>query len=485
MGKVTHEDAANMSVANKVSKAEWKADTTHLDSQGNTLEIARSATLIVAANDSSAKSKAGADYVCNGVADDVEIQAAIDALTGGGTVELSEGTFVLAANTKNSTNVCIYVTNDITLRGQGEATVLKLGNSSDWDVTASGGVITNEFNNVGDNTFNSHIIIRDLKIDVNESNQTSGGRITGTLSAISFHKTQDCMVENVHIVDGHGYGIIAVDSDPAGATQDIGRFTARGCFISGFTPAIPSPEDWSGTGIFVTHYMKGSVIDDCTIDDCNYGIILEDYPTDIRVINCHTRSMIHDGFILIGNYPENISYIGCHAVSSEVYGFRFSATNQVASSVTRVIGCSGVDCSGDGLVNSGFHRVTVVGGAFNRNVGHGIQSSGDYCIIINNECLGNGTSIAASGTGTLVHSNIGYVTENSDASVVASGDTTKVVTHGLATTPTVINIAFREQGSNDYGRWWLSAIGTTTFTLNVSADPGASNLDFGWEAKIR
>ncbi|KUG21004.1 hypothetical protein ASZ90_009253 [hydrocarbon metagenome] len=49
---------------------------------------------IVAAYDSSAASKAEADYVCDGINDNLEIQAALDALPAeGGVVALSEGTF--------------------------------------------------------------------------------------------------------------------------------------------------------------------------------------------------------------------------------------------------------------------------------------------------------------------------------------------------------------------------------------------------------
>ena len=66
----------------------------------------RTATLVVAASDASAKSKARADYVCDGVADDVEIQAAIAALPSPGEgykwgkVLLSEGYFKTAASIK-------------------------------------------------------------------------------------------------------------------------------------------------------------------------------------------------------------------------------------------------------------------------------------------------------------------------------------------------------------------------------------------------
>lgn len=54
---------------------------------------------LVAASDASAEVKAKADYVCDGSGDQVEIQAAINAaqLEGGGAIQLSEGTFSIAA----------------------------------------------------------------------------------------------------------------------------------------------------------------------------------------------------------------------------------------------------------------------------------------------------------------------------------------------------------------------------------------------------
>ena len=56
---------------------------------------ARAPTLVVAANDAPSKMKAGADYVCDGTADDSEIQAAIDT---GNPVQLTEGGFSLNAS---------------------------------------------------------------------------------------------------------------------------------------------------------------------------------------------------------------------------------------------------------------------------------------------------------------------------------------------------------------------------------------------------
>jgi hypothetical protein len=58
----------------------------------------RAATLTVAASDASALSRAQADYVCDGTADEVQINAALAALpANGGMVLLSEGLFAVAA----------------------------------------------------------------------------------------------------------------------------------------------------------------------------------------------------------------------------------------------------------------------------------------------------------------------------------------------------------------------------------------------------
>ena len=82
-------------------------------------QVGRGATLKVTASNATAKSKAGADYVCDGVADEVEINAAIASLDGiGGCIELSEGTFYL----QNMHRISVYP--GIWLKGQGVSTIL-------------------------------------------------------------------------------------------------------------------------------------------------------------------------------------------------------------------------------------------------------------------------------------------------------------------------------------------------------------------------
>jgi len=77
MGKINH---IVKGAADQISEVEWDADTTHLDSQGNTAELSRSATLVIAASNASAKSKAGADTTASGANDEVDIQAGITEL---------------------------------------------------------------------------------------------------------------------------------------------------------------------------------------------------------------------------------------------------------------------------------------------------------------------------------------------------------------------------------------------------------------------
>ena len=58
----------------------------------------RTGTAFVAASNSDERSRTEPDFLCDGTADDVEIQAAVDSLpSSGGMVVLSEGTFTLSA----------------------------------------------------------------------------------------------------------------------------------------------------------------------------------------------------------------------------------------------------------------------------------------------------------------------------------------------------------------------------------------------------
>jgi parallel beta-helix repeat protein len=120
----------------------------------------RTATMIVAADDSPATAKNSADYVADGTSDQVEINNALTAAAGG-YVYLHEGTYTVDDS--------IEIPNNTTLAGAGKGTLVQLDNfgSTETNVTA----IVNS-----DTTTGSGITIRDLRLDGRKDVNTSGNQ---------------------------------------------------------------------------------------------------------------------------------------------------------------------------------------------------------------------------------------------------------------------------------------------------------------------
>jgi hypothetical protein len=144
---------------------------------------------------------------------------------------------------------------------------------------------------------------------------------------------------------------------------------------------------------------------------------------------------------------------------------------------TTVFSFTGV--SGGGYV---FSNNTVFGKNANAgpilNAGSSIRS-----ILVGNRFRKtNATVFTFGGTDvdTRITDNFGYVTENSGTAVIASGTTSIAVTHGLARTPSIANIYAIAQASPG-GDLWISGVGSTQFTINISSAP-ASNLSVSWYA---
>jgi len=74
--------------------------------------------------------------------------------------------------------------------------------------------------------------------------------------------------------------------------------------------------------------------------------------------------------------------------------------------------------------------------------------------------------------------------KNKGTATVANGQTYVTVTHGLAFTPVASQITI--EPTNNMGAansWFIDTIGSTTFRLNVDADPGVTTATFGWSAQ--
>ena len=155
-------------------------------------------TFLVAANDAGATSKKNADFVCDGTADEVQIQAAIDALpTLGGIVQLSEGTFNFAAA------VTITDQSGIWVRGSGvTTTTLFLSNSANSRMFS--------INNTVDI---NGLRFSDFEADGNAANQSDGGdrddhaMIYGTEQATT-EVLNNVLIENLYLHDGRAGAMI-------------------------------------------------------------------------------------------------------------------------------------------------------------------------------------------------------------------------------------------------------------------------------------
>lgn len=119
--------------------------------------------LFVAASDAPDAQKAAANYVCDGTADQVEIQAALDALSSGGRLVLSEGTFYCTA-------ILTLYSNQVIV-GQGKyRTTLKWANGA-GAMAGSGGAATDGHGLLFIDSL-TNVEIRDLGVDCNYANQS-------------------------------------------------------------------------------------------------------------------------------------------------------------------------------------------------------------------------------------------------------------------------------------------------------------------------
>lgn len=112
----------------------------------------------------------------------------------------------------------------------------------------------------------------------------------------------------------------------------------------------------------------------------------------------------------------------------------------------------------------------------------------DGYIAIERQTTNSGTilidSVSLVETAAFIQGHATFANRATGQATITSASTSVVVTHGLEGIPNRFSITWLQQATNDYGRWWIDTIGETSFTVNVSADPGASNLDFCWIASI-
>jgi parallel beta-helix repeat protein len=323
----------------------------------------RSATKIVAANDS--LDKTNADYICDGTADEAEIEAAINALpTSGGRVLLMEGTYYISSSID-------ILKSKVTLQGQGHGTVIKVSNGANCNVIVVGN---------GSMALNG-VVVRDLKIDGNRANQTSNG-IGVYLYGASGYLLSDCAILNVDVVDTLNAGIHGAYCY---------RLVISSCRVTNPYHSCYRLLNSSFCVIFL-----------CIAKDARSGYRAYQFGScyDCVLSSCVGENVGTYGFEVAGD--RNVISACCFR--SGGYGGLLSGNRNAVST------CVFSAMTSDGLFGSPYESV-ISGNVSTGNSGNGIQlSDGDRNIIANNRCEGNGgygIKISSStAEKNLVHGNI-------------------------------------------------------------------------------
>ena len=511
----------------------------------------RTATLVVAASDASPKSKRGADYICDGTADEVEINAAIDALpAAGGKVVLSEGAFTLA----NS----IIVIDGLTLEGQGYSTLIQ------YDDTIAGpaGIGHHDgttYRQVDD------VTIKNLRIKNTDTDSEKFGINIGWSDNIP----QRITVDHVEF-DGCGINIYC------GSSHRIEH-----CYVHGIrTTGTPIDCAIAIRGV-TTNYSTNSTIANNRIDDISdMGIhsnssdgisILNNFVTDVNQRNpgeifaIDTATAVN--VLIKGNNIESSSGILAEDNTATSNAGTVSIVDNIVRSTTRTAGFgiqvwrvadydhflrvliegNVVNGAFTGIRAGDLNQVAIIGNLIddigqagisvdktqvgeepssvlvegNTVLNWAAEVAGDYgsaisadvenATIQDNYCKdvsadNNSTGISwvenpgwilnntilncASSemfnveAGVVIRNNQGYATENSGTATLVNGQTSIVVTHGLAVTPVAGDIMVTPMESlGSASEFYIDTYTSTQFTIHVDSDPSA-DVDFAWKAVV-
>ena len=299
-----------------------------------------------------APSGTAADYNTTGTNDNTVIQSAINAAAAGSRIVLRDGTYNLGAK--------LTVPSNITLEGESrDGTILKLANAT--NVTMLG--------NADTTNGNTKIVLRNLTIDQNGANQTSGG-------GLSFTGITDSILENLWIKSSQVFnlfvGSLAGTTQTGTATFTNGSETVVGVGTSFTTALAPYSIVKSAGGNFArvlsitdnTHL----VLDRPWGWTTESGVAFNLVPANARnkIINC-----VFDGTIQV---KDNV-------------GLGLFDDSLVQGNISR-------SSQGYGLGPDHTNRTKFIGNTLysNSNAGIGMETCG-YCTVSGNVCYANGSGV--------------------------------------------------------------------------------------------
>lgn len=414
---------------------------------------------VVAASTTAAALKETADYVCDGTADQTEINSAIAT---GRPVLLLPGTFSVSAS------IAVPATWNGVFVGSGWTTKLQAANGlNDWVI---------KFSTTGGNVTGARFA--DFWVDGNASNQTAAGCIYAKGAV-------ECIFQHIRYTAPYDAGLWCHEI----ASGNIGHHNRslfslyeQGTSSAGNGRGIlwqASDENWSVFDQFSS--MGGGGSNPWAIYDWS-GINHIVHPTivggkgGIRGQDC-------SGTQLTGPMFDGLGQTALHIQGSgwTVEGGTWSGGGQdAANTYSHIV----LDGSGGHSIIGGVHSTDATAGrlrSFIRELG----ASSSNTVVTGKRFVVNGSlgtaKVERNAQANLYQANSGYETSASGAATVLSGSTSVAVTHGLDVTPTLADIHVTPTNNlGNAAEFWTSAPTSTTFTINVNVDPGVSTATFSW-----
>lgn len=346
----------------------------------------RGTTLFVAASNANALSKFMADYICDGTADQVEINAALAALpTTFGKVLLSEGQFNLAAPIS-------FTRTNSELSGMGWGTILRV-------IDAGGAPINITIVNVNQ----ANCLVHNFKLDGNKANNAGATSMIGVGLLAN-----NCILENVWVVNSKAYGIYTDNGSSGHLVQSCiseGSDTSNYLLRSGTT----------NVGRIISCISKTGA--------AGYSFDLGSY----NVVSCLAHGSSGTGFLVSS---ADTSLVGCVSEGNTGLGVSIGAARcKIMSCDVRNNAGGGISTSGSGtfvsiLGNSIYLNTSgsgidinttdcaVKGNTVTQNAQHGIRVAGARTGVIGNKIIDNGTQTATTYSGILLSADDCYIDSN-------------------------------------------------------------------------
>lgn len=377
------------------SPALWWADAYIVDLHAGTITgnvtgpVIVAATLVIAANDSLDTDRA--DYICDGVADDIQINAAIaDLPASSGQIMLLEGSYTTAAN--------IVLPANTTFSGQGKSTTM----------TAGGAGVTNAIVINGDN-----VHIRDMKVVIAAGCGVGGARP----NVIHAADNSNILLDNLYL-----YGDKTVGND-GNANRQNGIFfsnvdysTIVNCEVTNnywFGAYLRGDSDYNNieSSIFTTNTSSGIMVDTSNDNSISSNLCSGNTEHGIRIKSADSNR-IEDNTCALNTR----SGIYTLASSENVYANNTLKDNtryglQLSGGVYNIVdgnSITGNDIAATGVYSGIYttaNHTTIVGNSFYSNGLHGIYLfRANYCTIDGNVCGqqldGDGIHVLGDGTVT-------------------------------------------------------------------------------------